>query len=70
MNGRLHMMPDAASFSGTGRLPDRKKKKNQLTAAPGVLNAGRHNLNSDHNVTQRTGAPKTQERYIAGEFCS
>lgn len=41
---------------------------NQLTAAPGVLNAHRHNLHSGRKMTQRTGAPKTQERYITRGF--
>lgn len=48
----------------------RKKKKNQLTPAPGVLNAHRHNLYSGHNMTQRTGAPLTQERYVIRGFDS
>lgn len=43
---------------------------NQLTPAPGVLNARMHNLYSGHNMTQRTGAPKAQERYITRGFDS
>lgn len=40
-----------------------RKEKNQLTAAPGVLNTQRHNLKSGHNVPQRRGASKDSKEW-------